>query len=210
MGKLSRYLKIVGIISIIDAVIGLIYFSAYCIETKPSFWVFIIGFTTILLIAPSIGITMYVVGCLIEDEQEIGGIFKNTKKTTLELFSYKEISSVRRCNVKAINVVIPSVYRRKHVAEIENGAFEGCHALCNVQIPDSVTLIGYNAFSGCGSLRCVIIGNGITKISEGAFSGCSSLETIYYTGTKKQWNNISIGSNNEYLTNANIVYNYEG
>jgi len=40
------------------------------------------------------------------------------------------------------------------------------------------------------------------------FYGCSSLNTVYYTGTKEQWDAISIDSGNYYLNYANIIFNY--
>lgn len=42
-----------------------------------------------------------------------------------------------------------------------------------------------------------------------AFEDCSLLTSIYYKGSEEQWNNITISSvNNDYLTNATIVFNY--
>ena len=39
-----------------------------------------------------------------------------------------------------------------------------------------------------------------------AFIGCSGLKTVYYKGTIEQWNNISIASDNSYLTSATRYY----
>ena len=39
-------------------------------------------------------------------------------------------------------------------------------------------------------------------------NGCSSLTDVYYTGAQEEWNSITIGSNNDSLTNATIHYNY--
>ena len=75
-------------------------------------------------------------------------------------------------------------------------------------IPDSVASIGYSAFSGCSSLTSITIPDSVTWIGYAAFSGCSSLETVYYTGTQAQWEDISIFSYDSNLTNATIVYNY--
>jgi hypothetical protein len=48
----------------------------------------------------------------------------------------------------------------------------------------------------------------VTEIGESAFDGCTSLTDVYYIGTEEQWGEISIGSNNESLTDANIHYGY--
>jgi hypothetical protein len=40
------------------------------------------------------------------------------------------------------------------------------------------------------------------------FSYCPNITDVYYKGTAEEWANISIGTNNEYLTNATIHYNW--
>ena len=78
----------------------------------------------------------------------------------------------------------------------------------DVVIPDSVTTIGNYAFSGCSNLTSIVIPDSVTTIGDGAFSFCPKLKNVYYTGTVKQWAQISIGLYNSGLTRANIHYNY--
>ena len=57
-------------------------------------------------------------------------------------------------------------------------AFKNCSSLTSVNIPSSVTEIGYAAFVGCSSLTSVNISSSVTKIGEHAFSDCSSLTSV--------------------------------
>ncbi len=90
------------------------------------------------------------------------------------------------------------------VTTINGSTFYGCSSLTSVTIPDSVTSIDYYTFSGCSSLTSVTIPDSVTSIGHDAFYGCSNLTDVYYNGTRAQWNEISIGTNNGYLTRAAI------
>jgi hypothetical protein len=78
----------------------------------------------------------------------------------------------------------------------------------NVIIPESFTTINDYAFYGCSSLTSVVIPDSVTSIGDWAFYYCSGLTDVYYTGTEEEWDKISIGYDNAYLTNATIHYNY--
>ena len=92
------------------------------------------------------------------------------------------------------------------VTSIGASAFYNCRGLTSVTIGNGVTSIGYYAFSCCSGLASVTIGSGVTSIRGSAFYGCSGLKTVYYKGTAGQWGNISIGSDNDYLTGATRYY----
>ena len=93
------------------------------------------------------------------------------------------------------------------VISIGNSAFAFC-SLTSVIIGDSVTSVGDFAFYSCNQLYSVVIGDGVASIGNSAFDGCWGLRNVYYTGSDEQWKTIIIGSDNSYLTNATIHYNY--
>ena len=103
------------------------------------------------------------------------------------------------------SVIIPN-----SATSIGGWAFYKCSSLTSVEIGDSVTSIGDSAFQVCSSLTSITIPDSVTSIGNYAFYKCSSLTDIYYTGTEEQWNAITIGTSNTYLTNATIHYNWEG
>ena len=67
--------------------------------------------------------------------------------------------------------------------EIGQYAFRDCIALQSINIPSTVTKIGYTAFHNCTSLVEVLLNDGLTVIGDSAFGGCSALESITIPST---------------------------
>ena len=115
------------------------------------------------------------------------------------------------------------------VTTIGGGAFQCCHMLKNVTIPNSVTDIRFNAFNDCRitsltipnsvtniedsaflsciELKSVSMSKSVKNIGLGAFDSCFELEDVYYCDSEKEWNGIAIAEENDYLTDANIHFN---
>ena len=115
-----------------------------------------------------------------------------------------EYAAFQGCS-SLIEITIPN-----SVMSIDDSAFQDCKSLTSVTIGNSVKSIGNSAFYKCSSLTSIIIPESVTSIRYGTFRDCNNLENVYYTGTEEQWNNITIDSNNDYLINATIIYNYKG
>ena len=69
------------------------------------------------------------------------------------------------------------------VTSIGNMAFYYCSALTQVNIPDGVESIGYYTFYQCSALAQVTIGKGVESIGEYAFYNCSALAEMTVLAT---------------------------
>lgn len=92
------------------------------------------------------------------------------------------------------------------VTTIDNSAFSNCICLTDIEIPSNVTTIDEFAFYCCKSLTGITIPSSVTSIGDYAFDNCTSLTDVYYQGSEEDWNNISIGEDNECLTNAKVHF----
>jgi hypothetical protein len=78
---------------------------------------------------------------------------------------------------------------------IEDRTFSNCSSLTSIVIPEGVKSIGREAFYHCTSLTSVTIPSSVTRIGDRAFDNCTGLQKLNFTGTKKQWENITKNTN---------------
>ncbi len=117
---------------------------------------------------------------------------------------------IDNCLIEA-KTTIETCMIKEGTTVIAKYAFYGCNSLTSIEIPSSVTSIGYEAFcycsrltsvtfgknsqltsignyafEDCSSLTSIVIPDSVTSIGYSAFSGCSSLEemTIPFVGAK--------------------------
>ena len=102
------------------------------------------------------------------------------------------------------NISIPN-----SVTAIGSFAFDGCTKLESITLPSSLSTIQSYAFYNCGNLKTIRIPVSVTSIGNFAFDGCPSSMTVTYSGSKKQWDAIAKGSNNDVLENNLICAKLE-
>lgn len=81
---------------------------------------------------------------------------------------------------------IPGEYKGLEVTEIAGDCYKLSDNLIEVNIPDSITKIGYGSFAFCENLETVNMGNGVEIIEDSAFIGCSKLQNLTLSENLKE------------------------
>lgn len=95
-----------------------------------------------------------------------------------------------------------------NVKEIQKNAFTNCTSLKEVNLPNGLTKIGDSAFVGCESLTSIAIPKSVKSFGASVFN--NYLKTVYFEGSKEEWNAITFGANNTPLEQAEIIFNSTG
>lgn len=72
-------------------------------------------------------------------------------------------------------IVVPAQAGSAPVTRLGFGAFNSCHGLTGVDLPQSIVEIGDYAFNACDSLTAVKIPESVTRIGAFAFHGCTRI-----------------------------------
>ena len=94
------------------------------------------------------------------------------------------------------------------INSIGDYTFYHCTSLKTIVIPDKVSKIGNSVFTGCTSLESIVIPKDVASIGNTSFYNMSILHDIYYCGNSSEWEKISIGNNNGFLTDYATIYYY--
>ena len=108
-----------------------------------------------------------------------GDLYYNiTSDTTVEV-TCKQIFSGDYLGLTTVNIPAKIIHNEIEyfVSSIGYMAFDGCHNLESVTIPNSIVIIGESAFGGCG-LTSLTIPNSVTYIGVNAFSNCNGLKSV--------------------------------
>lgn len=80
------------------------------------------------------------------------------------------------------------------------------HLINTIVLSEGITEIGDYVFDSMYNVSSIQIPSTVTRIGTRAFYHCVSLENVYYEGSAEDWKKLSIGGENEWLTDATIYF----
>ena len=116
------------------------------------------------------------------------GSFENL--TTVTFGANSPLTDVQNMFNGCTNLTSVSFGDNSQLTCIGLNAFLFCTSLTSVSFGENsqLTSIDGMAFDGCTSLASITIPARVTSIGQWAFSGCTALTTIYFEGTRAEWN----------------------
>lgn len=75
-------------------------------------------------------------------------------------------------------------------------AFSDCKNITHISFNDGLESIGKDAFTACTGLETILLTESVTKIGSSCFYECENLSSVYYKGTKEQYDATDAGFRN--------------
>ncbi|MBQ8783090.1 MAG: leucine-rich repeat protein [Clostridia bacterium] len=72
-------------------------------------------------------------------------------------------------------------------------------------LKENTRLIAAKAFYNCVNITSITMPTSVLYINANAFSGCTGLSSAFYPGTLSQWEQITVGTGNDNLTNYLLI-----
>lgn len=133
---------------------------------KPNLYILI---AAIVLVLCTLGIVLYAV--LPPKQTSNGLVFE----LSADRKSYAVVDMQNRF---ARAVVVPAEHEGKPVTLIDAYAFQNCHRMESIILPDTITAVNMGAFKDCTRLREIHLPDSVGPIGARAFSGCRALTAV--------------------------------
>ena len=102
---------------------------------------------------------------------------------------------------------LESVVLPRGLTKIDMMTFQTCVSLQSVVAQEGITSIEANAFNGCRSLATLTLPAGLESVGQSAFQNCCGLRTVYYGGSREEWERVEVDPvNNAYIVFVEVVF----
>lgn len=101
--------------------------------------------------------------------------------------------------------LVKVTFEGNSLVSLATGVFAYCPLLTEITLPEGCESIGAKCFIGDWELQRIHIPGSMTFVGESAFLQCEKLKEVTYSGSTKDWSNLSIRSGNDLLKAANVT-----
>ena len=130
--------------------------------------------------------------------------------TLIQGGAFSGASSLKKIQT-GTNAVDDGTFDIRNVETLGINVFGGT-SVEKIALPDGMTTIPTMLFYNCSNLKTITIPASVTTVESNAFSGCGQAMTVYFGGTKAQWDALDIGSsgngNYNLKRSNNTIYFY--
>lgn len=171
---------------------------------------------------------MYDTGCtfckivVLSEKNDSNIKYETTTFGVFEEFKYNvkngivEIKGLTKEGKKMSFHKIPSQIDGYPVTIIASGAFHDRKEIDDIEIPDSVSMIGDYAFSKCSALKRIVLPNGLRYIGDHAFLGASLLldieggDNVEHIGNSAFYGTRWLDVQGDFAILGKVLYKYKG
>ena len=118
------------------------------------------------------------------------GIYAFTNSLALTTVTFGAGSKLTAISNNTFNgcTALREISLPESVTKVDTSAFKGCVSLKNIVLPDALSTLGSNAFQDSG-LVSIVIPEKVTEIKNYAFDGCADLSSVTILGEVKNIGN---------------------
>jgi len=114
-----------------------------------------------------------------EDTVELYNLtYENMYVNLKKFIFYKTSSSSANTNIK--NIILSDSNK---INKLESDCFRDCSNLSSINIPTSVTVLGYFSLHNCSNLSSIVIPSSVSIIRDDSFKSCTNLTSININST---------------------------
>ena len=94
------------------------------------------------------------------------------------IYIEKNTGFISKCDKSVISAIIPEIIGGVEIRGVGKNAFDGCTALTELILPDTITKIQSYGISNCDAIKTLRLPEGLTALESYAINGCDMVKSL--------------------------------
>ncbi len=94
------------------------------------------------------------------------------------IYIEKNTGFISKCDKSVISAIIPEIIGGVEIRGVGKNAFDGCTALTELILPDTITKIQSYGISNCDAIKTLRLPEGLTALERYAINGCDMVKSL--------------------------------